>query len=56
MCISTGRILVKGSKMSHKYGLKGHVRIIYGLKNLKLEPDILHTGLKGTLTDTNKNL
>lgn len=42
--------MFKGTKMSYKYGLKGHVRIIYRVKNLNLESDVLHIGLKGALT------
>jgi len=50
------RISFKGTKMSHKYRLRGHMRIFYGLKNRKPEPDLLHPGLKGALTDIKKTL
>lgn len=48
--------MFKGTKMSHKYGLRGHVKIIYGLKNLNPESDVLHIGLKGALIDSKATL
>lgn len=48
--------MFKGTKVSHKYGLRGHVKIIYGLKNLNPESDVLHIGLKGALIDSKATL
>lgn len=48
--------MFKGTKISYKYGLKGHMKIIYRFKNLNPESDVLHIGLKVALTDSKATL